>query len=70
MTPPAAFTLPRAIFWIIAIISIFVIKDATRSLKLKRRILYAYFCATLISSMWASFYVWHSIYDSTIIPGV
>jgi hypothetical protein len=36
----------------------------------KRRCLYAYLGSSTLASMWASFFIWHTSYDSTIIPGV
>jgi hypothetical protein len=70
LVPPAHFVMPRAFFWILAIISIFVINYTTKKLSVKRRCLYAYLSSSILASMWASFFIWHPSYDSTIIPGV
>lgn len=70
LIPPALLTVPRAIFWILAIVSIFLMAKYSTGLSRRRRIAYTYLVAIQIASMWAPFFVWHPVYHHTIIPGV
>jgi hypothetical protein len=70
LVPPALLTLPRAIFWILSIISILLVIRCSAGLPNRRRLAYAYLISVQIASMWAPFFVWHPIYNQTIIPGI
>lgn len=70
LIPPALLTMPRAIFWILSIISIFVMLKYSRDLSNQRRFAYTYLVAVQIASMWAPFFVWHPAFSHIIIPGV
>ena len=70
LVPPALLTIPRAIFWIAAVISIFLAAKYSTGLSNRRRFAYTYLVAVQIASMWAPFFVWHPVYNSTIIPGI
>lgn len=70
LIPPALLTMPRAIFWILSVISIFVMLKYSRKLSNRRRFTYTYLVAVQIASMWAPFFVWHPVFSHVIIPGV
>ena len=70
LVPPALLTIPRAIFWIGAVISIFLVVKYSAGLSNRRRLAYTYLVAVQVASMWAPFFIWHPAYDSTIIPGI
>jgi hypothetical protein len=70
LVPPAMLTMPRSIFWILSIISIFILMHYSRGLSNKRRFAYTYFVTVQIASMWAPFFVWHPVFSHVIMPGV
>jgi hypothetical protein len=70
LVPPALLILPRAIFWILSIISILIVIRCSAGLSNRRRLAYTYLTSVQIAGMWAPFFVWHPIYDHTIIPGI
>ena len=70
LVPPALLTIPRAIFWILSIISILLVTKYSAGLSNPRRLAYTYLISVQIASMWAPFFVWHPVYNHTIIPGV
>jgi len=70
LVPPAMLTMPRAIFWILSVISIFVMLKYSRGLPNRRRFAYTYLVSVQIASMWAPFFVWHPVFSHVIMPGV